>query len=268
MARKRADRYHHGDLSRSLLQEALRTIQKDGRRRADDARRRREARRVAHGALSPFRRQVGAAGGGRDRRIPHPAPADAGRVGDARRRPRGVRSDGRGLRAVCRRAPLALSRDVRRIRARCRPDSDLAKEGAGAFQVLVDALVAQQQQGLVRRRQPACARAIHLGERARHRDARDRRPVEAADRRCHPLCERADANWYKVEASGITSESRPASDHTATRSSPSRSTGTRSNTSDTISSGPSAFLRSPTARCGRRMRAAASSASDRTDRRT
>ena len=30
MARKRADRYHHGDLSRSLLKEALRTIEKDG----------------------------------------------------------------------------------------------------------------------------------------------------------------------------------------------------------------------------------------------
>src|SRR5687767_15806785 len=30
MVRKRADRYHHGDLSRSLLKEALRTIEKDG----------------------------------------------------------------------------------------------------------------------------------------------------------------------------------------------------------------------------------------------
>ena len=30
MARKRAHRYHHGDLSRALLQEAVRTIQKSG----------------------------------------------------------------------------------------------------------------------------------------------------------------------------------------------------------------------------------------------
>src|SRR5918993_5920157 len=30
MARKRAHRYHHGDLSRALLHEALRTIEKDG----------------------------------------------------------------------------------------------------------------------------------------------------------------------------------------------------------------------------------------------
>ena len=30
MARKRANRYHHGDLSRALLQEALRTIEKGG----------------------------------------------------------------------------------------------------------------------------------------------------------------------------------------------------------------------------------------------
>src|SRR5918993_945873 len=34
------------------------------------------------------------------------------------------------------------------------PDSDLAKEGAGAFQVLVAALVAQQEQGLVRTDHP------------------------------------------------------------------------------------------------------------------
>ena len=34
------------------------------------------------------------------------------------------------------------------------PDSDLAKEGAGAFQVLVDALVSQQEHGLVRRDNP------------------------------------------------------------------------------------------------------------------
>ena len=30
MARKRAHRYHHGDLSRALLQEAVRTIQRGG----------------------------------------------------------------------------------------------------------------------------------------------------------------------------------------------------------------------------------------------
>ena len=30
MARKRANRYHHGDLSRALVQEALRTIEKGG----------------------------------------------------------------------------------------------------------------------------------------------------------------------------------------------------------------------------------------------
>jgi hypothetical protein len=34
------------------------------------------------------------------------------------------------------------------------PDSDLAKEGAGAFQILVDAIAAQQAAGLVRRDAP------------------------------------------------------------------------------------------------------------------
>ena len=34
------------------------------------------------------------------------------------------------------------------------PDSDLAKEGAGAFQVLVDAIVAQQKEGRLRRDNP------------------------------------------------------------------------------------------------------------------
>src|SRR4029453_11711074 len=34
------------------------------------------------------------------------------------------------------------------------PDSDLAKEGAGAFQVLVDAIVSQQKAGQIRRDNP------------------------------------------------------------------------------------------------------------------
>ena len=34
------------------------------------------------------------------------------------------------------------------------PDSELVKEGEGAFQVLIDALIAQQKQGLIRRDNP------------------------------------------------------------------------------------------------------------------
>ena len=117
MARKRAGRYHHGDLSRSLLEEALRTIEKDGRRFTDAACGGRQARRVAHGALSSLCRQVGAAGGGGHGRISHAAPPDAGGVGHTWRGPQGTRSDGRCLRPICRRASVALPSHVRRLRA-------------------------------------------------------------------------------------------------------------------------------------------------------
>ena len=70
MARKRANRYHHGDLSRALLQEALRTIEKGGVSALTMRGRRDEARRVAHGALPPFRRQIGTACGRCHRGIP------------------------------------------------------------------------------------------------------------------------------------------------------------------------------------------------------
>jgi AcrR family transcriptional regulator len=144
MPRKRPDRYHHGDLSRSLLQEALRTIEKGGvaaltlravgeklgvsrtalyRHFAD------KSALLAAVATEGFRtlRQetqhawdAGGAAKGGDGRAP---PSEAGSVAPSRC-PAGMRN--------------------------AAPDSDLAAEGAGAFQVLVDAIVAQQKDGLVR----------------------------------------------------------------------------------------------------------------------
>src|SRR4051794_13652494 len=86
-----------------------------GARRADPARRRRPARRLAYRALPPFRRQGGAARPGRVRGVQ----TLSRRAGPGRRRGREKRrrsdaGDGRGLRAVRPLAPLALPDDVQR----------------------------------------------------------------------------------------------------------------------------------------------------------
>ena len=86
--RKRADRYHHGDLAGRSSQEALRTIQAQGVEAADAARRRADAGRLANRALPPFRRQVGAAGRGGAGGIPHAAARAARGVGEGRARTR------------------------------------------------------------------------------------------------------------------------------------------------------------------------------------
>ena len=72
----------------------------------------------------------------------------------------GFEAMGRGLRALRPRPPLALPRDVRE-RRRC-PRTGARRPGsADAFQALVDALVEQQQQGLVRD-DPPLLLALHV----------------------------------------------------------------------------------------------------------
>lgn len=154
MARKRANRYHHGDLSRSLLKEALRTIEKDG-----------------VGALTM--RAVGTKlGVSRTALYRHFADKSALLAAVATEGFRTLRlqtqeawekhGGGReGLEAMGEayvRFAVAHPSHYRVMFGGyvrdASPDSDLAKEGAGAFQVLVDALVSQQKQGQVRRDNP------------------------------------------------------------------------------------------------------------------
>ena len=181
MPRKRADRYHHGDLSRSLLQEALRTIEKGGVA-ALTLRSVGETLGVSRTALyrhfsdkSALLAAVATEG------FRYSAPRNAARLGHAGGRTRGVRGDGGSLRAVCRRPPVALSRDVRRVRAQrgTRLGSCLGRGGSVSGAGGCDRVPAARRAGAGR--QPARAGAIYLGQRARYGDAGDRWPAEAAD---------------------------------------------------------------------------------------
>ncbi len=154
MARKRANRYHHGDLSRSLVQEALRTIEKGG-----------------VGALTL--RAVGTKlGVSRTALYRHFADKSALLAAVATEGFRTLRlqtqeawdthGGGReGLEAMGEayvRFAVAHPSHYRVMFGGyvrdASSDSELAKEGAGAFQVLVDALVSQQEHGLVLRDNP------------------------------------------------------------------------------------------------------------------
>jgi AcrR family transcriptional regulator len=154
MARKRADRYHHGDLSRSLLKEALRTIEKDGvaalTMRAVGAKL--GVSRTAlyrHFADKSALLSAVATEGFRTLRI---------RTSDAWDRHGGGREGMEAMGEAYVRFAVEHPSHYRvmfggHVR-NASPDSDLATEGAGAFQVLVDALVAQQRDGLVRNDPP------------------------------------------------------------------------------------------------------------------
>src|SRR5919112_6552297 len=141
MAKKRADRYHHGDLSRALLQEALRTIEKGG---------------VAALTMRSVGEKLGVSRTALYRHFTDKAALLAA-----------VATEGfRTLRLETRHAWEAHGRGREGLEAmgeayvrfavvhpahyrvmfgghvrNAAPDSDLSAEGAGAFQVLVDALI-------------------------------------------------------------------------------------------------------------------------------
>jgi AcrR family transcriptional regulator len=154
MARKRADRYHHGDLSRSLLQEALRTIEKGG---------------VAALTMRGVGKKLGVSRTALYRHFADKSALLAAVATEGFRTLR-LRTQGawethgggrQGLDAMVEayvRFAVAHPSHYRVMFGGyvrdAGPDSDLAKEGAGAFQVLLDALVSQQAQGLVRRDNP------------------------------------------------------------------------------------------------------------------
>ena len=154
MARKRAGRYHHGDLSRSLLQEALRTIEKGG---------------VASLTLRSVGDRLGVS---RTALYRHFADKSALLAAVATEGFRTLRLETleawethgggkKGLEAMGAayvRFAVAHPSHYRVMFGGyvqdAGPDSELATEGAGAFQVLVDAIVAQQKDGRLRRDNP------------------------------------------------------------------------------------------------------------------
>lgn len=151
-ARKRADRYHHGDLRRGLIDAALRTIQKHGVQ-ALTLRGVGEDLGVSRTALyRHFADKAGllaavAAEGFRTLRL-----ATQGAWDDAGRGRAGF--EAMGVAYV--RFALAHPSHYRVMFGGfvASPDPVLAEEGRAAFQVLVDALIEQQQQGLVRADDP------------------------------------------------------------------------------------------------------------------
>jgi AcrR family transcriptional regulator len=154
MARKRADRYHHGDLSRSLLQEALRTIERGG---------------VASLTLRSVGEKLGVSRTALYRHFADKSALLAAVATEGFRTLRlqtqeaweaqgGGRKGFEAMGTAYVRFAVAHPSHYRVMFGGyvrdATPDSDLAKEGAGAFQVLVDAIVAQQKQGRLRTDNP------------------------------------------------------------------------------------------------------------------
>jgi AcrR family transcriptional regulator len=154
MARKRAGRYHHGDLSRSLLQEALRTIEKDG---VAALTLRAVGEKLAVSRTALYRHFA-------DKSALLAAVATEGfrtlrlQTQDAWDAHGGGRKGLEAMGAAYVRFAVAHPSHYRVMFGGYVRDasanSDLVAEGAGAFQVLVDAIVAQQKQGLLRRDNP------------------------------------------------------------------------------------------------------------------
>ena len=154
MARKRPDRYHHGDLSRALLREAVEMIQKGG---VSALTLRAVGKRLGVSRSALYRHfadkasllQAVASEGFRTLRLQLEAEwqkHNGGRQG----------FEAMGVAYV--RFAVAHPSHYRVMFggfvSGAPADSELAKEGGAAFQVLVDALVALQRDGLVRQDHP------------------------------------------------------------------------------------------------------------------
>ena len=190
------DQYHHGDLRRALLDQAVRTIQLHG---VDELTLRGVGRDLGVSRTALYRHfadkaalvEAVAAQGFRTLRE---RLTEAWTQGGGGRR--WLRRDGGGIRPLRAGAAVTLPRDVRR-RARCgtRCDPDLTVEGAGAFQALVDAITWQQREGLLRDDDPLQLAQLRLVGRARHLDARARRPAAREHGRSRSL-------WCRSPSSG------------------------------------------------------------------
>jgi len=154
MARKRAGRYHHGDLSRAFLQEALRTIEKGG---------------VAALTLRAVGEKLGVSRTALYRHFADKSALLAAVATEGFRTLRletlhaweahgGGRKGFEAMGAAYVHFAVAHPAHYRvmfggYVRSAA-PGSQLSNEGAGAFQALVDAIIAQQKEGRLRRDNP------------------------------------------------------------------------------------------------------------------
>ena len=153
-ARKQHDRYHHGDLQRALLQEALRTIQAQG---VEGLTLRAVGRTLGVSRTALYRHFADksallaavAREGFRTLRIELLAAWEQGGRGR-----KGLDGMGQAYVQFAMAHPSHYRVMFGGFLATGVADPDLMAEASGAFQVLVDALVAQQKAGLVRRDDP------------------------------------------------------------------------------------------------------------------
>lgn len=153
--KKRADQYHHGDLRRALLEEALRTIQAEG---VDHLTLRTVGEKLGVSRTALYRhfsdKQALLAVVGREGfRMLRFALVDAWeRHGRGRA---GFDAMGAAYVTFAVTHPSHYRVMFGRFLESCSKDQEFVQEATAAFQVLVDALVEQQQAGLVRRDDPA-----------------------------------------------------------------------------------------------------------------
>ena len=154
MARKRAGRYHHGDLSRSLLQEVLRTIEKSGvasltLRSVGD--RLGVSRTALYRHFADKSALLGAVAteGFRTLRLQTREAWDT--HGGGRK---GLEAMGAAYVRFAVAHPAHYRVMFGGYVRDAAPDSELVAEGTGAFQVLLDAIVALQKDGRLRRDNP------------------------------------------------------------------------------------------------------------------
>jgi AcrR family transcriptional regulator len=148
--RRPPDRYHHGDLRHALLEEAARTIQHEG---VDGLTLRAVGERLGVSRTALCRHFTDKAAllaavardGFRTLRL---ALVEAWTEGGGGRR--GFEAMGLAYVQFALANPSHYRVMFGGFLARGSPDPELAEEAAGAFQALVDALIAQQQAGLVR----------------------------------------------------------------------------------------------------------------------
>ncbi len=153
--KKRSGRYHHGDLSRALLEEALRTIQADG---VEGLTLRGVGEKLGVSRTAMYRHfsdkqallaAVGRAGFRTLRLALTAAWEEHGRGRT------GFEAMGLAYVQFAVRHPSHYRVMFGRFVESCSRDAEFVQEATGTFQVLVDSLVDQQQAGLVRRDDPA-----------------------------------------------------------------------------------------------------------------